>query len=390
MITDLVLGESLEVLIDHRGKTPGKLGVNFVDSGVPVASAILVRDGCLDLTEARSVDHATWLRWMGVPTKAGDVLLTSEAPLGRVARVKADSPLVLGQRLFGLRGKAGVLDSGYLYYALQTDRVQADLLGRSTGTTVFGIRQSALRQVVIPAPTFPEQQAIAEVLGALDDKIAANQRAIQLGDRLVRVRYEALSGDTVQLGSIAANIRDQVDPKAVVPETPYLGLEHVPRRSMWLSDFDSAAKATSVKAAFRSNDVLFGKLRPYFHKVAIAPFHGIASTDILVLRARRPELAGLVLAAASSDGAIAATTASSEGTRMPRTRWSDLAAIEVSWPGDDEARRFSAEVAALADWAGAVVKESHQLAATRDEVLPLLMSGKLRVKDALKTVERAP
>ena len=102
MSSSLVLGDALEVLMDHRGKTPKKLGSEFVESGVPVVSAILVKDGRLDLAGARFVDEATCQRWMSVPTRKGDVLLTSEAPLGRVARVETDAPLVLGQRLFGL------------------------------------------------------------------------------------------------------------------------------------------------------------------------------------------------------------------------------------------------------------------------------------------------
>ena len=155
---------------------------------------------------------------------------------------------------------------------------------------------------------------------------------------------------------------------------------------MWLSEFETAAKVSSAKASFRGGDVLFGKLRPYFHKVVAAPFDGIASTDILVLRPKSQELRGLVLACASSDTAIASTTASSEGTRMPRTKWTDLAAVEVPWPGEQQARRFSTQVSDLAGWAAVAVKESHELAAARDELLPLLMSGKVRVNDVEKSV----
>jgi type I restriction enzyme, S subunit len=282
----------------------------------------------------------------------------------------------------------GPLDSRFLYYWFTSAEFlrQTDALKAQTDMADFLSLQD-IHSLTMQMPPVDEQRASAEVLGALDDKIAANQRAIQLADELIRVQYRALSGDPVLLGSIATNVRDQVDPKAVVFETPYVGLEHVPRRSIWLSDFDFATKVTSAKAAFLAGDVLFGKLRPYFHKVVSAPFDGIASTDILVLRAKRPELSGLVLAAASSDGAIAATTASSGGTRMPRTCWADLAAVEIPMPGDDEVLRFSGEVSKLADWAGAVVKESRELAATRDELLPLLMSGTVRVKDAEKSVE---
>ena len=65
----LLLGESLEHLIDHRGKTPLKLGSDFISSGVPVASAVLVKNGSLVLDNARCVDHATYERWMTVPMK---------------------------------------------------------------------------------------------------------------------------------------------------------------------------------------------------------------------------------------------------------------------------------------------------------------------------------
>src|SRR6266700_6126401 len=103
-MSEIVLGDALEVIIDHRGKTPKKLGGDFVRMGVPVASALLVRNGCLNLEDARYVSPEMHKRWMPIPTRRHDVILTSEAPLGRVALVDSDQPLVLGQRLFGLRG----------------------------------------------------------------------------------------------------------------------------------------------------------------------------------------------------------------------------------------------------------------------------------------------
>lgn len=205
-MSDLVLGESVEVLLDHRGKTPRKLGADFTVTGVPVVSAMLVSNGMLDLNGVRFVSEETHRKWMPAPTKAGDVLLTSEAPLGRVAIVPNDEPLVLGQRLFCLRGSKGVLDSRYLFYSLQTKAVQADLLGRATGTTVVGIRQAALRRVRIPAPPFHDQCAIAEVLGALDDKIAANARLNSTIDALSLSLWEKLDSEATGSAQSVAEI----------------------------------------------------------------------------------------------------------------------------------------------------------------------------------------
>lgn len=72
---------------------------------------------------------------------------------------------------------------------------------------------------------------------------------------------------------------------------------------------------------------------------------------------------------------------------MPRTKWADLAAVTVAWPGEAAAIDFSSQVAVLCQQAAAMQQESRVLAETRDELLPLLMSGKVRVRDAEKRVE---
>lgn len=323
--------------------------------------------------------------------RPGDVVITTKGnSIGRVGRVPGDAPdFVYSPHLSYWRSLDHErLWPRYLYYWSRSRFFAAQLRNLAFGTDMapyLSLRDQLQLRIVLPSKA--EQEAISDVLGALDDKIASNQRTLRAADAMVRARYESLKGGRIPLGTIATNVRDQVDPKGVGPDTPYVGLEHVPRRTMWLQDLDTAAKVTSVKAAFRAGDVLFGKLRPYFHKVVAAPLDGVASTDILVVRAKQPELAGLVLAAASSDAAVAAATASSEGTRMPRSKWLDLAAVEIPWPGDDEARRFSSDVNEVAEWAASVAKESRMLAVTRDQLLPWLMSGKVHVKDAEKSLK---
>ena len=74
--------------------------------------------------------------------------------------------------------------------------------------------------------------------------------------------------------------RKTTKPNEVDQDTHYIGLEHMPRRSIALGQWETAAKVTSNKSAFERGQILFGKLRPYFHKVGIAPLDGICSTDI--------------------------------------------------------------------------------------------------------------
>lgn len=280
------------------------------------------------------------------------------------------------------------LNPTYLRYVLMLEQTSVRRFAHgTTHQTMYYPEAKALHALL---PSRPMQDAIAEVLGALDDKIAANDEVLRISDHLVRARFDSLGGDSAEnlpISAVADNVRIQVDPSELDPSVPYVGLEHVPRRSMWMSDIGVAGSVSSAKARFRTGDVLFGKLRPYFHKVVRADRDGIASTDILVVRAKDPTLAGFVLAAASSDAAIRATSAAVEGTRMPRTKWADLAAVTVPWPGEAAAIEFSSRVAVLCDQAAALQQESRVLAEARDELLPLLMSGKVRVRDAEKRVE---
>ena len=111
-MTSASLGDVLDVLIDHRGRTPKKLGGDFSNSGVRVLSAKNIKDGRIDLSATiRYVGREMHDRWMRVKLRTGDVLLTSEAPLGEVAFLNDDADFCLGQRLFALRPNSNILDS---------------------------------------------------------------------------------------------------------------------------------------------------------------------------------------------------------------------------------------------------------------------------------------
>src|ERR1700733_91034 len=166
----LPIGSCMAALIDYRGKSPRK-----VSSGIPLITARVVKGGRI-LTPDEYIAEADYEEWMrrGIP-EAGDILLTTEAPLGEVAQLDGRK-VALAQRLITLRGKSGVMDNRFLKFAMQSDFVQSQLRARATGTTVHGIRQSELRKVQLPVPHISEQKAIARVLGMLDDKIALGQR----------------------------------------------------------------------------------------------------------------------------------------------------------------------------------------------------------------------
>lgn len=160
----------LDSLIDYRGKTPRK-----VDKGIPLITAKIVKNGRID-TPTEFLDIEDYDNWMvrGFP-KNGDVILTTEAPLGEVAQLD-DNKIALAQRIVCLRGKEGVLDNTFLKYFLLSSLGQARLKARETGTTVTGIKQSELKEVLIDYPPYKYQKQITSILKSFDDKIELNRR----------------------------------------------------------------------------------------------------------------------------------------------------------------------------------------------------------------------
>jgi type I restriction enzyme S subunit len=178
------------------------------------------------------------------------------------------------------------------------------------------------------------------------------------------------------LRDLATEVRDSVRPEDIPPGTPYFGLEHLPKRSVALDDWAVADAVASGKSRFVVGDILFGKLRPYFHKVGPPPVDGVCSTDIVVVRPRVPELFSLVLGHVSSREFVEFTNAASSGTRMPRTTWRDMAAYPVAIPPRAVSRAFDSLVRPMVERMHRATGESRALATTRDALLPHLLQGK--------------
>ena len=127
------------------------------------------------------------------------------------------------------------------------------------------------------------------------------------------------------LGEVADHPRRTIQPSEIDASAPYIAFEHMPRRCIALSDGGEADGLESNKFEFKKGEILFGKLRPYFHKVGVAPVDGVCSTDIVVIAPRAGKWFGFVLGHVSSDAFVAYTNAGSTGTKMPRTSWNEMA-----------------------------------------------------------------
>jgi type I restriction enzyme S subunit len=151
----------LECIIDYRGRTPVK-----TDSGIPLITAKNVREGFLCEEPREFIATDAYDSWMtrGIP-EPGDVMITTEAPMGNVARVP-DYKIALAQRLITLPTKKNELSSDFLFWTLHWSRTLERLELLTSGSTVVGIKQSAFRKVEFSFPPLDEQSKIAALLNA--------------------------------------------------------------------------------------------------------------------------------------------------------------------------------------------------------------------------------
>ena len=153
-------------------------------------------------------------------------------------------------------------------------------------------------------------------------------------------RNEIGAWPTVTLGDCAALVRETISPSDG-EDVPYIGLEHIGENTLSLLRHGTASDVTSMKACFHSGDILFGKLRPYFRKVVRAPFDGICSTDIWVVRAKEKVDQGFLYYCMASQPFVDFATLGSEGTRMPRAKWEYVSRYEILLPPIPEQRAIA-------------------------------------------------
>ena len=285
----------------------------------------------------------------------------------------------------------------FIHYFLQTINFEQ----QNAASSVPGVNRNHLHKLEVQIPPLPVQRRIADILGAYDDLIANNRRRIELLEEMataifrewfVHYRFPGhadvemretdmgavpdAEGWTVKpIGELATSPRSRVDPDEMDPDTPYFGLGDMPKESIALSKWGRAEDAGSKKYSFDRGNILFGKIRPYFHKVGPAPVAGICSTDAIVIVPNTDELWGFVLGHVSSDEFVELADQTSSGTKMPRAKWKILKKeYKVAVPPYSLLRQFNDTMQNIVDQIHNLIHRNNTLRETRDLLLPRLLS----------------
>jgi len=177
--------------IDYRGKTPEKS-----EYGIPLITAKNVKDNKFSIEPREFILESTYKSIMtrGFP-KINDVIFTTEAPLGNVCRIPSIfDKFAVGQTIIAMQPKSNIMNSEYLEFALTSKEFQGEMLKRSSGSTVKGIRSKELVKISIPLPPFPLQTIFAEIVQKIEEQKVLVQKAINetqaLFDSLMNEYFE--------------------------------------------------------------------------------------------------------------------------------------------------------------------------------------------------------
>lgn len=383
------LGALCEAIVDCEHKTSplDDTGKHFA-VGTPA-----MQGNAIDYAQARRISEKTFDTWTKrLRPKFGDLLLAREAPVGPVVQVPREENVAPGQRTVLLRPIPECADSRFLYYLLTSGPIQSRMTSLAEGSTVAHLNVADVRVLELPVPRqLEEQRAIAEVLGALDDKIAANTSLSAAAEDLALTL--ALGAEsTVPLGSVVTYHKAQSDPSA----SRSLQVAHFSLPAFdsgRIAEVVSPAEIKSSKFAVEQPSVLVSKLNPRFPRVWDVPelpsIPALASTEFLVLVPKFSSSTFLwaLLLQPSFGSALESKVSGTSGSHQ-RVRPDDLLATHVPDP-----RAFGGvvkdRITSLGLRAIQARRESTLLAATRDALLRALMSGALRVRDAERLIEDA-
>ena len=291
-------------------------------------------------------------------------------------------------------------DPYYVFYLLKHNLHRVKLLNKGTASGREFVSKTTFLDLEIDVfEDMDIQKRIAAILSTYDDLIENNQKQIKLLEEAAQRLYKEWFVDLRFPGWETAKIVDGVPegwelsvldnicslskpvitPQKMPRDSAYIGLEHMPRKSICLSEWGNSNDVNSNKFRYVEDDILFGKIRPYFHKVGFALNSGVASTDSIIMKAKDKMWCLLLMTVSSAAFVDYSSTTCKEGSKMPRADWEHMKVYPVLLPDDDILNQFNDFIWRVTRQIKTLALQNRAIAEARDRLLPKLMSGELEV-----------
>lgn len=292
----------------------------------------------------------------------------------------------------------------FIFYFIANQKFIDLATNYSTGTRMPRAKWKVLSKVEFLFPPYDMQKKVASILSAYDDLIELNHQRINVLERVANAIYKEwfinfnfVGSDDVELieselgilpkgwkikkfKDIVSNIKDNTKAGSHLNNLPYVPIDCIPKKSLALNDKKSAKEAKSSLILFKRNDILFGAMRPYFHKVVIAPFDGVTRSTCFVLRPKKEFYLSYSLLTAYKDETIAFANQYSKGSTIPYAVWEEsLENMPIIKPPDKILSEFNNLVQPLLKRIALNINYNGILRETRDLLLPKLIDGEIKI-----------
>lgn len=339
--------DCIQKITDFRGRTPKKLGMDWSDSGYLALSALNVKDGYIDFSQdVHYGNQALYDKWMvGNELHEGQVLFTTEAPMGNVAQVPDNKRYILSQRTIAFDVRENFITENFLAAVLKSPAVFETLIALSSGGTAKGVSQKSLTAVDITLPRdLDEQSQLATVFSKINNLLTLYQRKL---DRLIVLKQAMLEKMFPQKGNTIPEVRfagftapwEQWEFEDIATRSSIISSESCLPRVEYEDIISGAGilnkdlhtkESKKAGIVFHAGDVLYGKLRPYLQNWLLPKFSGLAVGDFWVLHPQNVDSSFLYRLIQSRQFEEVANQ--STGTKMPRADWNLVSKTEFFIP----------------------------------------------------------
>lgn len=391
-LVDRALTDLLSFIVDNRGRT-----CPVTDSGFPLIATNCIKP---DQREAvfegvRYVDNETYARWFRAHPLPGDVIFVCKGSPGRVAVVPDPVPYCIAQDMVALRADTNVIDPSYLYYRLSAPDVQAKIQNMHVGTLIPHFKKGDFGQLRFSVhENLDEQRRIAGVLGAVDDLIDLNVAQVASLTNLVQAEYERRFGQH-DLSLTIADVATVIDclhskkPERVPAGKVLLQLNNILDSGLldladtYLIGYYDYVRWTKNLETQQWDCVITNVGRVGAVARIPADVSAALGRNMTAVRPKQPNQDGAFLIAALRSRAVRQEIElrTDAGTIMNALNVRSIPKLRLQNASTSERESFQAFAAPLLTLADSLHDESINLSRQRKELLPLLLSGQVRVKD---------
>ena len=359
----------------------------FVDKGIPVLNGSNLEGFELSEKSFRYVTEEKADSLKKANAYKGDVVITHRGTLGQIVYIPQTAQrdrYVISQSQFRVKCNKKVLPEYFVYY-FHTPIGQHKLLSNASqvGVPALARPSSTFQKIEIEIPDLETQRKVVKLIGSLQTRIKTNAEINDNLAELLQTVYQDRFGDVSaateqgMLSDICSYSRDRVAVSELNTST-YFSTENMLPGKAGSTDASSLPTIPQTTACHKG-DTLISNIRPYFKKIVYCEGRCGCSTDVLCFTPVQPKYAAYLFSTLYADKFFAFMVAGSKGTKMPRGDKQQIMAYPVALPSDEELDEFNALALPILAQLHSNKVENKRLSATRDALLPKLMSGEIEV-----------